>query len=222
MKKKEKKLHINEILKRIIQIFEAIIDYIVLVPLTIIAIILICQSIVNPDKVPNVFGYKIFMIMDENMDESLQYGDLVFTKNIVAEEVKIGDLVAFRNEQNKITIHKVIEIGESLSIDEDSKMEIFTMETLENEDDVGKNVSGDRIEGKVIRAISKIGLIIMIIQEPLVTFIIIIFILIIGLIIYYIAQELDLRDIRLKEEINKKEDNNMIIKPNKTEEKVSK
>ena len=222
MKKKEKKLHINEILKRIIQIFEAIIDDIVLVPLTIIAIILICQSIVNPDKVPNVFGYKIFMIMDENMDESLQYGDLVFTKNIVAEEVKIGDLVAFRNEQNKITIHKVIEIGESLSIDEDSKMEIFTMETLENEDDVGKNVSGDRIEGKVIRAISKIGLIIMIIQEPLVTFIIIIFILIIGLIIYYIAQELDLRDIRLKEEMSKKEDNNTLTKQNKTEEKVSK
>lgn len=220
MKEKKSNLYKSNILKNIIQILEAMIDYLVLIPLTIISIIVVYQTIVNPNKVPDVFGYKMFMIMDENMDESVKFGDLVITKNIDVQKINIGDVVAFRNGQNTITIHKVIEISEDHSTEENTIN--FTMKTSENEVIEGKYVSGDKIEGKVTNIISKLGLIIMIIQEPLVTFIIIIFILIVGLIIYYIAQELDLRDIRLKEEMSKKEDNNTLTKQNKTEEKVSK
>lgn len=186
--------------KSIGEIIGDIIYLIIIIPLLIITLSLTYQSITEPDKVPDIFGYKLFMILDENMEETLEYGDLIITRNINTDELKIGNIVAFRNASNTVTIHKIEEISET---EEHSK--IFMMKVQENEADDTRNAKEEKIEGILIKRIPKIGLWIMIFQKPLTTLLVIIVILIIGLIAYYIAGKLDERD--RKKQLYKDEQN---------------
>lgn len=193
-KQPNRKISVGEIIGDVIYL-------IVIIPLLIITLMLIYQSITEPDKVPDIFGYKLFMILDENMEETLEYGDLTITRNINTDELKIGDIVAFRNARNTVTIHKIEEINET---EEHSK--IFIMKAQENEADDTRKAKDEKIEGILIKRIPKIGLWIMVFQKPLVTLLVIIVILIIGLIAYYIAGKLDERD--RKKQLYKDEENN--------------
>ncbi len=189
MKKTKEKKKIN--LLRIIYIIEWVIFYTVIVPMIIICFFIAYQKIEYPKKIPNIFGYKIFMIMNEFMDESVEYGDVVFAKNVKIDDYQIGDIMAFRNGMNTITIHRINEINTSIA---DNSKE-FKMHTIQNETDDTKHVREINVEGKVVYKISKIGFAIMVIREPLVFALIMITVLIVGMISYYIAQKLDERDI---------------------------
>lgn len=208
MKKyKEQILKISKQFNRKKSIGETIGDaiyLIIIIPLLIITLMVIYQSITKPDKIPDIFGYKLFMILDENMDETLEYGDLTFTRNISADKLKIGDIVAFRNIANTVTIHRIEEISET---EEHSK--IFIMKTQENEADDTRNVKEEKIEGILTKRIPKIGLWIMVFQEPLVTLAVIVIIAIIGLIAYCIAARLDKKD-KENELKNSKQDNSNV------------
>ena len=179
-------------------IIEDIIFYIIIIPLIVITGVILFQVITEPDKIPDVFGYKMFMVLDGNMDTSIEYGDLVFTQNICANKLKVNDVVAFRNKTNKVTIHRISNINKQ---EEDI---IFTMITASNEVGDTKFVKDSQVEGIIIHRIPKIGLIILLLQEPAIMLLIVSYILIIGLIAYYIAQELDKIDAekleRMKEE----------------------
>lgn len=183
---------------------------IIIIPLLIITLMVIYQSITKPDKIPDIFGYKLFMILDENMEETLKYGDLTFTHNISIDELKIGDIVAFRNATNTVTIHRIEEISET---EEHSK--IFIMKAQENEAEDTRNVKEEKIEGILTKRIPKIGLWIMVFQEPLVTLAVIIIIAIIGLIAYYIAGRLDKKDIEKELYIKEQDNSNAKTEKNK-------
>lgn len=170
---------------KVLLIIEDIIFYITLIPLIVITAVILFQVITEPDKIPDVFGYKMFMVLDGNMDTSIEYGDLVFTKNICAHKLKVNDVVAFRNYTNKVTIHRIL----NKKIEEEDIT--FTMITAQNEVGDTKYVKGEQVEGILIHRIPKIGLIILQLQEPAIMLLIVSYILIIGLIAYYIAQELD-------------------------------
>ncbi len=186
--------------KNIIEIILDIAYLILIIPLLIITIIIIYQSITKPDEVPNVFGYKMFIILDEKMEETLKYGDLVFTKNINTDDLRKDNIIAFRNGINTITIHKI----DRVTIDEEKKSKIFEMNTGQYEAIDSKYVKENTVEGLIVKRIPKIGLFIITFQKPLVLVTVIIFVLIIGLIAYYIAQQLDERD-RKNIEIQKEE-----------------
>lgn len=175
-------------------IFKNIIYFGVFIPLIIITCDIGYQLLVYPEKVPNLFGYKFFMIMNEQTDGYTEYGDLIFTKIIDMDKYEIGDIMAFRNNMNTITVHKITEINTSIA----DKTKEFTMQTVENETDDTKYVREMHVEGKMVHRISNLGLVVMIAQDPLVLLLMIIIVLIIGLIAYYIAQQLDERD-RLQE-----------------------
>lgn len=136
------------------------------------------------------------------MEESLEFGDLIITKNIDTSILQKDNIVAFKNARNTVTVHKI----KNIEVNND-KQRKFNMYYIENETNDTKVVNDTAIEGILVKRISKLGLIIMIIQEPLVTLLIIIIILVIGLIVYYIAQQLDKKDEK-KSEDKKDEDDN--------------
>lgn len=186
--------------KSIADIIGDIIYLIIIIPLLIITLSVIYQSITQPDRIPDIFGYKFFMILDENMEETLEYGDLIITHNINVDELKKGDIVAFRNATNTVTIHKIEKINKTKE-----HAKVFIMKAQENEAYDTKSVNEEKIEGILTKRIPKIGLWIMIYQEPLVTLIVIVIILIIGLIAYYIAGKLDEKD-RKKQLLNNEQE----------------
>ncbi len=167
---------------------EDIVYYSILFPLILLAIILLWQKIVNPYKIPDIFGYKMFIVVDEKMDYSVEYGDLVFTHNIEPKTLKLNDLIAFRNNTNKVTLHRIIDINQYID-----KI-VFEMETHSNEVGDTKYVNGDQVEGIVIHRVPKIGLIVLKIQEPAVILTLIAIVVVVGTIAYYIAEKLDERD----------------------------
>ena len=169
-------------------LLEDIIFYTIIVPIIIVSIILIWQKIVTPDKIPNIFGYKMFIVLDENMDQETEYGDLVFTHNVDTNNLKLNDLIAFRNNTNKVTIHRII------NITEDNFGKQFEMQNSRNEVGDTKYVRDTQVEGIIIYRIPYIGIIIYNIQKPYVILTLIGIVLLIGLIAYYIAARLDKRN----------------------------
>ena len=164
------------------EIIEDVIFYVFIMPLVVITAAILLQTIIHPERIPNVFGYKMFIILDGNMEQSISYGDLTFTKNIDTNKLRVNDIIAFRNAEKKVTLHKIADITEE-------KMEkTFVMETTANETKDTKYVKEEAVEGILVKKIDKIGLIIMYLQEPFVFIFLTCFILIIGLILYYNAQ----------------------------------
>ena len=170
-------------------LLEDIIFYVIIIPLILISITIIWQRLTEPDKIPDILGYKMFVVLDGDTDQAIKYGDLVFTHNIAPEELKQSNLIAFRNNTNKVTIHRIINITkEDLGIQ-------FEMQNSKNEVGDTKYVKDKQVEGIVIHRIPKIGGILYKVQEPHVILTLIGIVLIIGLIAYYIAGRLDKKDI---------------------------
>ena len=186
--KKRKRITIGFVIKKLIY-------FGVFIPLVIITTNIGYQLLVYPDKVPNIFGYKFFMMLNEQRDGCTEYGDLIFTKIFDIDEYNVGDIVAFRNGMNTVTVHKIEEINKSIA----DNTKVFTMQTVENETDDTKYVREMHIEGKMVKRFSNLGIVVMVAQDPLVLLLMLIIVAIIGLIAYYIAQQLDERDIKRME-----------------------
>lgn len=203
---KEKNINNNkqetlENLKQSVKIRKVISDVIytcILVPLIAIALYITYQLVTMPNKIPDIFGYKMFIILDDNMDESVKYGDLIFTKNVYTNDLKQNDFIAFRNTMNTVTLHKITDINQNIEFDNETNnirtVKTFTMQTLENETKDTKYVKDNKVEGIVINKIPKIGAIIYFIQKPIVIITICLIILTLGIIADFIAKKLDERD----------------------------
>lgn len=98
--------------KKIKGYLEELIYLCIIIPLIIITISVVMQSIFYKDKIPNILGFKMFMILNNCNGSFVKTGDLVFTKNIDTNTLESGDIVAFRNGANTVTIHKIIKTEE--------------------------------------------------------------------------------------------------------------
>lgn len=89
-----------------------IIACIVLLPILLINLYIMFQANTNQDEVPNVLGYKPFIVLSGSMETEIHVGDLIITKNINPKNLKIDDVIAFRDEENTVTTHRIIDIVE--------------------------------------------------------------------------------------------------------------
>ena len=176
--------------KRNIFLLEDMIFYLIIIPLIIVVIIIMYKRIEDPNKIPDIFGYKMFIILDDNMDKSIKYGDLVFTHNIEPKNLEQNDLIAFRNNTNKVTVHRIIKITE------DNVGRQFEMQNSKNEIGDTKYVRDEQVEGIIIYRIPKIGLILFKIQEPYIILSLIGIVILVGIGDYYIAEKLDKRNMK--------------------------
>lgn len=171
-----------------ISIIDDAVFFIVIVLLALLAISIIWQRFFIPEKIPTILGYKFFMVMDGKMDESIGYGDLLITHDIDPDILKKNDVVAFRNNTNRVTVHRIEEITR------DKEGRQFVMKTASNEVGDTKYVRDSQIEGSIIRRIPKIGAIMVKIQEPPIFLTILFIVLVVGMTVYYLAWKLDKRD----------------------------
>ncbi len=89
-----------------------IVACVILVPILIMNLYIMIQSKVNTDKVPNVFGYKPFIVLSNSMEAEIHKGDLVLTKMVNPKKLKKNDVIAFRDAENTVTTHRIIDIVE--------------------------------------------------------------------------------------------------------------
>lgn len=201
--------------KKVKRIINNIIYYTILIPCLVFAIRITYQKIVYPDKIPDIFGWKMFMIFDDNMAEELENGDLAFTQNINAHKLKENDIIAFRNKANTVTIHKIEKVEEKIVDNKPTKN--FTMKTQPTETIETKYASEKNVEGILKHRIPKLGAIVFFIQKTPVTIGISCAILTIGGIWIFIARKLDKKE---KLKLEQKELEKQIEQPEKEPDKT--
>jgi signal peptidase len=76
--------------------------------------VLIVQSVMDENKVPDVFGYFPLVVLSDSMTPTLQSGDLVIYQKKTADSISEGDIVAFYDpdSSNMIVTHRIVGMEE--------------------------------------------------------------------------------------------------------------
>lgn len=149
----------------------------------IVAIILIfsltLQKIIFKDDVPSILGYKILQVMSGSMSGEFETEDTIIIRQIKNEsEIKIGDIITFKVDENTLVTHRVVEI-----VKNENDAEYVTKGDANNSVDTQK-VKFKDIEGKYLFKTIILGKIIKIIQSPIgINFVLILPLLIIAIIV---------------------------------------
>ena len=176
----------------------------VLVLLVILIGIVFVQKKTNPDEIPTILGYKPFIVLSGSMETELYKGDLAIVKNVDVNDLKVNDIIAFKDTDNYIVTHRIVEI-----IKDNGVTKFVTKCDNNNIKDSGY-VEEDNIEGIYINKISGFGNVLLFMQKPS-TLIVTLIIIAVGETIFILIDnsKLSLSDRKELEEYrraNKKED----------------
>ena len=176
----------------------------VLVLLVILIGIVFVQKKTNPDEIPTILGYKPFIVLSGSMETELYKGDLAIVKNVDVNDLKVNDIIAFKDTDNYIVTHRIVEI-----IKDNGVTKFVTKGDNNNIKDSGY-VEEDNIEGIYINKISGFGNVVLFMQKPS-TLIVTLIIIAVGETIFILIDnsKLSLSDRKELEEYrraNKKED----------------
>lgn len=172
---------------------------IIVISIIIISTIVIIKANKYPDKIPDIFGYKPMIVLSGSMETSIYTGDLVIVKIVDTDTLKEGDVIAFRNDADTVTTHRIVEI-----VEQDGQKYFKTKGDNNNvEDDNLVDVTD--VEGIYVYRIPKLGEILMILKEPQSLVVILLIILVIGLIWLYVADKKERETIKQEDEKYRKE-----------------
>lgn len=133
---------------------------ILLAAFVVVNVTLIVKSYINPNKVPDFFGFKPFIVLSGSMEPEIMAGDLVLTKTIDPKEIKVGDVISFQAEDNIVVTHRVTEVKTDGGLS-------FLTKGDANVGQDGSSVTPDKIEGIYIWRAANLGRFALFIQTPM-------------------------------------------------------
>lgn len=148
------------------QLGKKIVNIIIMIAFVLLALILIAniyimiQSKTNQDEVPNLFGYKPFIVLSGSMETEIHKGDLVLTKIVNPKKLKKDEIIAFRDAENTVTTHRIIDIVEN------DGSSYFITKGDNNSSQDQNLVKFKDVEGKYVARIPGIGSIMKSLSEP--------------------------------------------------------
>lgn len=151
----------------------SVILYIILIPMIIFNFTLIIKSFLNPNKTPDFFGFKSFVIVSGSMEPTLKKQDAILVKEVPEEEIKVNDILSFTTKGTNVT-HRVIAITE-----EDGNKKYTTKGDNNNTEDKEK-ITYQQIEGKYQFKISQFGIVIQILKSKITLMVLILMIILIS------------------------------------------
>ncbi len=137
-----------------------IIILIIFLPLLLVNTTLIVKSYMHPDQAPDIFGYKPFIVLSGSMEPTIMTGDIVIIKECNAQDLKKGDVIAFRSGSSVIT-HRIIDIQK------ENGQKLFVTKGDNNNTEDRNLVSPGSVEGIYIGRIAKLGNFAMFLQTTL-------------------------------------------------------
>lgn len=150
----------------------------ILLIILIINVSIIIQTKTKPNLVPNILGFKPFIVLSGSMESKINVGDLVFVKEVNPSKLQVGDIIAFRDSEDIVTTHRIVDIDTK-----DNELCFVTKGDANNANDDGI-VYPSMVEGKYQTKIAKLGNAILFIQQPVGFVIMLMAILIICLLVY--------------------------------------
>lgn len=138
----------------------SIIVVLILIPILLMSIVILVDSYTHPNEVPSFFGWKPFIVLSGSMETQISAGDIVVVKEIDTNELKKGDIIAFK-DGNIVITHRIDEVTEI-----DGKTQYITKGDNNSTQDIGY-VLPEQVEGVFKFKIARLGNIAMFIQTPL-------------------------------------------------------
>ncbi len=136
-------------IKRIIKIFLAVF----FTGIILINITLLIKSNNNKGKIADFMGYTPFIVSSDSMKPVLEMGDFIITKKVKEDELKVGDIIAYYDKENKlVVIHRIIRIEKD---DKSNNLYVMKGDKITKEDKIRASI--DNIEGKYVCTIPLIG-----------------------------------------------------------------
>lgn len=137
-----------------------IVACVILIPILVMNLSIMFQAKKDENAVPSVFGYKPFMVLSGSMETKIHKGDLIITKIIDPKTLKIDDVIAFRDAENTVTTHRIIDMVERNG-------ETYFITKGDNNSSQDQNlVSLNDVEGIYVGRIPGIGSIMNSLAEP--------------------------------------------------------
>ena len=131
----------------------------ILIPVLIVNITLIVKSFLYPEDVPSFMGYKPFIVLTGSMEPVFYSGDLVMVKEVEADSLQVGDVIAFR-EGTAVITHRIVQVEGA-----DQELRFITKGDNNNVND-RRPVTVEQLEGVYLYRISKLGNFAMFMQTP--------------------------------------------------------
>ena len=180
--KKHKKKIIKSILVKLI--------YILALPIIIWNLSMIIQTIQNPYETPSMFGIKIFCIISGSMEPSISVNDLVIIKEVEQNEINKNDIISY-DLKGEIITHRIVDTTEDIN----GKIYYITQGDANNIQD-STPITYEKIEGKYIGKIPKLGKIILALKSKTTLGIVLTFLIL----LYIFEQRTNRRKIRRNNE----------------------
>lgn len=122
---------------------------------------IIIKSKINKNEVPGILGYKPLIVLSGSMKSTIDIGDLVFVKDVNIKDLNEGDIIAYKASSKSIVTHRIINV-----INDKNDICFETKGDSNNvKDDI--LVCDDKVVGKYVTKIPKLGNCIMFIQKPM-------------------------------------------------------
>lgn len=134
---------------------------IILCSILFVSGVILINSYIKPNEVPSFFGWKPFIVLSGTMETQIMTGDVAVVKKIDANELKENDIIAFKDDDNIVITHRIIEIIK----DENGNTKYKTKGDNNNDEDDGF-VRPEQIEGIYKFRIGKLGNLALFIQTP--------------------------------------------------------
>ncbi|WP_042143611.1 signal peptidase I [Paucisalibacillus sp. EB02] len=134
---------------------------ILFIVLLLFILFLAIQLIRHPDAPPSIFGYQPFTVLSNSMNPSFETGDLIIVKKVASSSVKEGDVITFRESNDKFVTHRVVEV-----IQQNGNPGFVTKGDNNNVND-DHVVSSENVVGKKVLHIKNGGLITKFVGSPI-------------------------------------------------------
>jgi len=183
-------------MKKVGMIFKIVIICLLLFVLAI-NISVIIQAKNHEDEVPKILGVKPFVVLSGSMNPEIEVGDLVLVKEVDTNTLKEGDIIAYRDFNDKVTTHRIVEVK-----NDGTNLSFITKGDANNAND--EEISASQVEGKYQKRFPKIGNAILFLQQPL-GFAVVVLTIFIACMFMFIIQNRKLnKEIKFESEEEKK------------------
>lgn len=153
-----------------------IVFLVIFIPILLILLTIITKSIIAPNKIPDVFGIKPFIVLND-AETGIKKGDLIFTKIVDESKIQVGDIICYK-DKNIVMTHKVTKIKTI-----GSGTDFIMNDTLDGTG--GIKINANSLEGKYLFRIPHLGGILQSSQAYLAVIIIILGIGLVEYTVYY-------------------------------------
>lgn len=136
--------------KKALKVILNIVFYLLLAIMIYISFIVINAS--RKGEQPEVFGCKFYVVLTGSMQPDIKPGDLIIIKSIDPGDVKVGDVITFKNNNiDSVTTHRVKNI-----VNDNDNLKFVTQGDANNIEDK-EPVKSELVQGKLMKTIPKVG-----------------------------------------------------------------